>query len=145
MKHHFFYGVDWTTIRQIDAPFVPHLKSMTDTSYFPTDEIDQAPEEAPQAGGNSGKDLAFLGCVSLGWKSGFDIDSWSFQLYFQKIFDVFSHLKSCIGQFLSYYKCIIYLANPLFSWFWCSVKFTTFQIWFSLSNVLCCLLSPMEV
>lgn len=38
-NHHFFYGVDWNTIRQIDAPFVPHLKSMTDTSYFPTDEL----------------------------------------------------------------------------------------------------------
>lgn len=37
--HHFFYGVDWNTIRQIDAPFVPHLKSITDTSYFPTDEL----------------------------------------------------------------------------------------------------------
>ncbi|KZP33028.1 kinase-like protein [Athelia psychrophila] len=61
-QHPFFYGVDWNTIRQIDAPFVPHLRSITDTSYFPTDELDQAPEEAPapdSAGGN--KDLAFLG------------------------------------------------------------------------------------
>ncbi|KAJ7507838.1 kinase-like domain-containing protein [Mycena galericulata] len=31
-KHPFFYGVDWTTLRNIDAPFVPHLRSITDTS-----------------------------------------------------------------------------------------------------------------
>jgi hypothetical protein len=64
----FFYGVDWTTIRNIDSPFVPHLRSMTDTSYFPTDDLDQVPEQ-PAAGDPSGnnatKDLAFLGftCV----------------------------------------------------------------------------------
>ncbi|KAF7976263.1 hypothetical protein HWV62_7144 [Athelia sp. TMB] len=61
-QHPFFYGVDWNTIRQIDAPFVPHLRSITDTSYFPTDELDQAPEEAPVADSSGGnKDLAFLG------------------------------------------------------------------------------------
>ncbi|EPQ59258.1 kinase-like protein [Gloeophyllum trabeum ATCC 11539] len=43
--HPFFYGVDWETIRHIDAPFVPHLRSITDTSYFPTDELEQVPEE----------------------------------------------------------------------------------------------------
>ncbi|TFK55732.1 AGC/NDR protein kinase [Heliocybe sulcata] len=60
--HPFFYGVDWATIRHIDAPFVPHLRSITDTSYFPTDELEQVPEE-PQGADASGanKDLAFLG------------------------------------------------------------------------------------
>lgn len=58
----FFYGVDWATIRDIDAPFVPHLRSITDTSYFPTDELDQASEipSAPE-GADAKKDLAFLG------------------------------------------------------------------------------------
>jgi protein-serine/threonine kinase len=63
MKNHpFFFGVDWNTIRHIDAPFVPHLRSITDTSYFPTDELDQVPED-PGTGDNTGanKDLAFLG------------------------------------------------------------------------------------
>ncbi|EKM59518.1 uncharacterized protein PHACADRAFT_250080, partial [Phanerochaete carnosa HHB-10118-sp] len=63
MKHHpFFYGVNWTSIRQIEAPFVPRLRSMTDTSYFPTDELEHVPEE-PVGGDASGanKDLAFLG------------------------------------------------------------------------------------
>ncbi|WVR09314.1 hypothetical protein IAU60_006379 [Kwoniella sp. DSM 27419] len=61
--HPFFYGVDWATIRDIDAPFVPHLKSMTDTSYFPTDELDQVPDVPVSAdtGGDAKKDLAFLG------------------------------------------------------------------------------------
>ncbi|KAL5527578.1 CBK1 [Sanghuangporus baumii] len=60
--HPFFYGVDWPTIRQIDAPFVPHLRSITDTSYFPTDELPQVPEEPATAeAGNASKDLAFLG------------------------------------------------------------------------------------
>ncbi|TFK75882.1 kinase-like protein [Pluteus cervinus] len=61
-KHPFFYGVDWETIRRIDAPFVPHLRSITDTSYFPTDELDQGTEQPPaESGGAGAKDLAFLG------------------------------------------------------------------------------------
>lgn len=59
----FFYGVDWATIRNIDAPFVPHLRSMTDTSYFPTDELEQVPEVplGADTGPSATKDLAFLG------------------------------------------------------------------------------------
>ncbi|KAJ7904539.1 kinase-like domain-containing protein [Mycena olivaceomarginata] len=54
-KHPFFYGVDWVTLRSIDAPFVPHLRSLTDTS------LEQAPEDAPAVAGDAAKDLAFLG------------------------------------------------------------------------------------
>jgi serine/threonine protein kinase len=60
-KHDFFYGVDWDAIRRIEAPFVPHLRSVTDTSYFPTDDLDQAPEELPAEETTAGKDLPFLG------------------------------------------------------------------------------------
>jgi protein-serine/threonine kinase len=61
-KHPFFYGVDWESIRQIDAPFVPRLRSITDTSYFPTDELEQVPDEPAGADASgSNKDLAFLG------------------------------------------------------------------------------------
>ncbi|KAG7096921.1 Serine/threonine-protein kinase [Marasmius oreades] len=59
--HLFFYGVDWETIRQIDSPFVPRLRSITDTSYFPTDEIKQDPEDAPAQSSEASNDLAFLG------------------------------------------------------------------------------------
>jgi len=61
-NHAFFYGVDWNSIREIDAPFVPNLRSMTDTSYFPTEELATVPDQ-PVGGDTSGsnKDLAFLG------------------------------------------------------------------------------------
>ena len=58
----FFYGVDWSTIRNIEAPFVPHLRSITDTSYFPTEDLEAVPDQQPDnQGAGSGKDLAFLG------------------------------------------------------------------------------------
>lgn len=64
--HPFFYGVDWESIRNIDAPFVPHLRSITDTSYFPTDELDSVPDQPVGADADgTNKDLAFLGCVFL--------------------------------------------------------------------------------
>jgi len=64
-NHYFFYGVDWGEIRQIVAPFVPHLRSVTDTSYFPTDDLDQVPDNTPADPGAAGRDLAFLGLVLL--------------------------------------------------------------------------------
>jgi hypothetical protein len=61
-NHPFFYGVDWSTIRQIDAPFVPRLRSITDTSYFPVEDLEQGATDSPGADtGDSSKDLAFLG------------------------------------------------------------------------------------
>ncbi|KAF7292458.1 AGC/NDR protein kinase [Mycena chlorophos] len=61
-NHSFFYGVDWDTIRSIDAPFVPHLRSITDTSYFPVEQLEQPSEDIPvDSGGSAQKDLAFLG------------------------------------------------------------------------------------
>ncbi|KIL70545.1 hypothetical protein M378DRAFT_1042597 [Amanita muscaria Koide BX008] len=61
-QHDFFYGVDWNAIRQIEAPFVPHLRSVTDTSYFPTEDLEQVPEDTePEEAGSAGKDLPFLG------------------------------------------------------------------------------------
>lgn len=60
--HPFFAGVDWSTIRQIDAPFVPHLSSVTDTSYFPTEDYQDVPDVPVGADTDVGaKDLAFLG------------------------------------------------------------------------------------
>lgn len=62
-NHPFFYGVDWNAIRQIDAPFVPRLRSITDTSYFPVEDLEQggADEAAAADANDSSKDLAFLG------------------------------------------------------------------------------------
>jgi protein-serine/threonine kinase len=39
--HQFFRGVEFDSLRRIRAPFEPRLTSATDTTYFPTDEIDQ--------------------------------------------------------------------------------------------------------
>lgn len=60
----FFYGCDWENLRYIAPPFVPALSSITDTSYFPTDELGNVPDqlEAVEQVG-SDKDLAFLGSV----------------------------------------------------------------------------------
>ena len=63
-NHPFFYGADWDNLRYIAPPFVPALSSITDTTYFPTDELGNLPEQlevVEQVG--SDKDLAFLGLV----------------------------------------------------------------------------------
>jgi protein-serine/threonine kinase len=61
-SHPFFYGVDWNAIRQIDAPFVPRLRSITDTSYFPVEDLEQGDTDNTVADANdTSKDLAFLG------------------------------------------------------------------------------------
>ncbi|KAH7926029.1 kinase-like protein [Leucogyrophana mollusca] len=60
--HPFFYGADWENLRYIAPPFVPALSSITDTSYFPTDDLGNLPDQlevVEQVG--SDKDLAFLG------------------------------------------------------------------------------------
>lgn len=92
-KHHFFYGVDWDTIRRIDAPFVPSLRSITDTSYFPTDELDQVPETPVVDANAASKDLAFLGSVRF---STADISTaltgHVIQIYIQAVLDHSSSL-----------------------------------------------------
>lgn len=71
-KHPFFQGVPWDTIRNLRAPFVPELKSMTDTSYFPTDDLAGVPDDISAMTLNEDpseksrtymqrKDLAFIG------------------------------------------------------------------------------------
>jgi protein-serine/threonine kinase len=63
-SHPFFYGADWSTIRQIEPPWVPELSSITDTSYFPTDELGDVPNYLERAEPMTAeKDLAFLGYV----------------------------------------------------------------------------------
>ncbi|EGN96778.1 hypothetical protein SERLA73DRAFT_184939 [Serpula lacrymans var. lacrymans S7.3] len=43
--HPFFFGADWNSLRYIAPPFVPALSSITDTSYFPTEELSNTPEQ----------------------------------------------------------------------------------------------------
>lgn len=50
MSHPFFHGVDWANIRRMESPFVPNLNSITDTSYFPTEDLDRVPDYPEQHG-----------------------------------------------------------------------------------------------
>ncbi|KAI8063888.1 Serine/threonine-protein kinase orb6 [Gongronella butleri] len=69
--HPFFYGVNWENIRNEPSPHVPQLQSITDTSYFPTDELENVPEAVDAAttlgymsmsdSVSTQKDLAFVG------------------------------------------------------------------------------------
>lgn len=74
--HPFFRGVDWNAIRQVDAPYIPKLSSITDTRFFPTDELENVPDSPAMAqaarqreqmmkqGGNTTvnkEDLPFIG------------------------------------------------------------------------------------
>ncbi|KAG0359914.1 kinase-like domain-containing protein [Gamsiella multidivaricata] len=67
MSHPYFHGVDWANIRRMESPFVPVLNSITDTSYFPTEDLDKVPDhpehhEYMALDENSKqKDLAFVG------------------------------------------------------------------------------------
>ncbi|KAI8996883.1 kinase-like domain-containing protein [Pilobolus umbonatus] len=66
-QHPFFYGFDWLSVRLSNqSPHVPHLKSITDTSYFPIDELDSIPEHITLPSNENDlythkKDLAFVG------------------------------------------------------------------------------------
>jgi protein-serine/threonine kinase len=43
-RHPFFRGVNWDEIRNVEAPFIPKLRSVTDTRFFPTDELEDVPD-----------------------------------------------------------------------------------------------------
>ena len=60
--HPFFFGANWDALRHIEPPFVPHLQSITDTSYFPTEELGNVSDQLEHVEGvGADKDLAFLG------------------------------------------------------------------------------------
>ncbi|KAF5338340.1 hypothetical protein D9611_012455 [Ephemerocybe angulata] len=61
-SHPWFYGADWNSLRYIEPPFVPRLNSITDTSYFPTDDLGNVSNQLDNVESVSAeKDLAFLG------------------------------------------------------------------------------------
>jgi len=65
--HAFFRGINWNTLRSTRPPFVPVLQSITDTSYFPTNELMDVPQQVNPISENIDynkspeKDLAFIG------------------------------------------------------------------------------------
>ncbi|KAA1112873.1 Serine/threonine-protein kinase [Puccinia graminis f. sp. tritici] len=89
--HVFFSGVDWTTIRNIEAPCVPHLKSVTDTSYFPTEDSDDLPTEPVGADTDtSSRDLAFLGYTFRRYEN-----SGAVSQAMVRVLQINLHLESC--------------------------------------------------
>ncbi|GMF04602.1 unnamed protein product [[Candida] boidinii] len=72
-SHPFFRGVDWNQIREVEAPFIPRLRSITDTRFFPTDELENVPdspalaraakerEKLKSTGEETKEDLPFIG------------------------------------------------------------------------------------
>ena len=63
--HPFFKGIDWDRLRLMKAPFIPELRSITDTSYFPLDDLKAVPlelfKEFDYRTISTQKDLAFVG------------------------------------------------------------------------------------
>ncbi|KAI9347605.1 kinase-like domain-containing protein [Obelidium mucronatum] len=76
-SHPFFRGLDWPNLRHMRAPFIPQLTSITDTSYFPTDELGGVPEQVHDINDMEGvvadefpslfSNLAFLGYTYRRW------------------------------------------------------------------------------
>lgn len=72
-SHPFFNGVDWATLRTVRAPFVPQLRSIVDTSYFPLEDLQHVPNDVEDAASrmaldsNDNRDLAFIGYTFRRW------------------------------------------------------------------------------
>ena len=68
--HPFFEGINWDNIRNERPPFVPELKGMADTTYFPVEEFEHGQAEGehnlpedniPIEPGRLDYDIAFVG------------------------------------------------------------------------------------
>lgn len=69
-RHGFLNGVPWGSLRKINAPFVPQLSSITDTSCFPTDDLNL--DDMDMSGvelNNPKKELAFVGYTFRRWET----------------------------------------------------------------------------
>lgn len=66
--------MDFANLRSFRPPFVPQLKSITDTSYFPTEDIKIPPQfsammDAAGDDKNAAKELAFVGYTFKRWET----------------------------------------------------------------------------
>lgn len=58
--HPFFYGINWEQLRNERSPHIPQLKSITDTSYFPIEELEAVPDTIDNQGKVDITHLLFL-------------------------------------------------------------------------------------
>ncbi len=71
-RHPFFRGVNWSNLRAARPPFVPNLKSITDTSYFPIEDVANVPAQINStldSSINPHKELAFVGYTYKRWET----------------------------------------------------------------------------
>ncbi|KAJ3237424.1 Serine/threonine-protein kinase [Chytriomyces hyalinus] len=61
-QHQFFRGLEWANLRRLRAPFIPQLTSITDTSYFPVDDLNNV---APNVHDPNDMDIAISDESSL--------------------------------------------------------------------------------
>eukprot|EP00732_Lithocolla_globosa_P003223 Lithocolla_globosa_v1_NODE_2480_length_1985_cov_180.675648.p1 type:complete len:191 gc:universal NODE_2480_length_1985_cov_180.675648:1285-1857(+) len=67
--HPFFEGLNWDEVRNMESPFVPDLSSITDTKYFPEEDLSEVPhalsdevgDPADDPSWEAKDDLAFVG------------------------------------------------------------------------------------
>lgn len=64
-EHPFFRGLDFNSLHSSTAPFIPELKSITDTTYFPIEDLEDVDininTDQDDGTMNQKKDLAFVG------------------------------------------------------------------------------------
>jgi len=60
-KHPFFASIDWNNLKKEKGPFIPHLSSEIDTSYFENLSIEDLDFSAVPGGKSSDGDLPFVG------------------------------------------------------------------------------------
>jgi protein-serine/threonine kinase len=58
--HPFFKGIDWNGIRKQKAPFIPQLKSIIDTTYFPADAANNESDARAAAASGSCEQAGYL-------------------------------------------------------------------------------------
>ncbi|BES88698.1 serine threonine-protein kinase [Nesidiocoris tenuis] len=78
VNHSWFTGVDWATIRESKAPYIPEVSSPTDTSNFDVDDNDIRSSDAAPPSANpafSGLHLPFVGFTFTQGSSTNDLTS----------------------------------------------------------------------
>lgn len=69
-KHPWFDGVDWDTLRDSTAPYIPEVSSPSDTSNFDVDDTDVRTSDAVPPAANSAFSALHLPFVGFSFTQG---------------------------------------------------------------------------